>query len=142
MAGYTSAYLEARDKLIFNNETFAALSGVSTFYLSAHTADPAPGGVGDQDNSEVTYTPYARVGVPRSAAGLIISGGLITLASVALFAKGTAGGGVATFIGLGTASSGAGFLIFSAPLDIPWPLGVNAQPQLDDDSFWRHVLGA
>jgi hypothetical protein len=141
MAGYTTAFLEGRDKLIFNNTTFDALTGVTQFYFSFHTADPAPNGVGDQDNSEVAFTPYARPSCPRSSAGILVTGAVKGLVNAAQLAKGTAGAANASWVGMGTAPTGAGFLIWSAPLDAILALAINQQGQIDDDSFWRDVVG-
>lgn len=106
--------------LLFNNTNFAnigdatGLRGSSTagnLYLSLHTADP--GETGDQTTSEVTYTSYARAAVARSGAGFTVTNNSVSPAANVSFPAGTGGSGTATHFGIGTASSGAGVLLYS-----------------------------
>lgn len=84
-------------------------------YLSLHTADP--GEAGDQTTSEISYTGYARVAVARSSSGWTVTGNSAALAAIQAFGQMTAGtGGTATYFGVGTASSGAGVLLFSGAI--------------------------
>jgi hypothetical protein len=105
--------------LIFNNTNFAnvgdatGLRGSSTagsLYFSLHTSDP--GEAGDQTTNETSYTDYARVGVARSGAGFTVTGNSISPAANVDFPL--CGGGTATIthFGIGTASSGAGVLLY------------------------------
>lgn len=135
MAGYTTAFKEALQKLVFQGDAIAALSGVTTLYVSLHTADPGVGGA--QNTNEVAYTGYARVGVPRSAAGFDVNGPVANFLNSVLFALGTGGSSQATFFGIGTGSSGAGYLIGRAPLNKTLNLGTNQQAQIDDTSAMR-----
>jgi len=105
--------------LLFNNTNFAdvgdatGLRGSTTagsLFLSAHTADPAEAGT--QTTSEVTYTSYARVTVARSAGGFTITANSVSPAAVVTFPTGTGGSGTITHFGIGTASSGAGVLLW------------------------------
>lgn len=106
--------------LLFNNTNIAnvgdatGLRGSSTagsLYVSLHTADP--GEAGDQTTSEATYTSYARVAVARSGAGWTVTGNSVSPAANISFPAGTGGSGTVTHFGIGTASSGAGVLLYS-----------------------------
>lgn len=118
----TTAFAQAWLEHLFQNANIAligdatGLRGSTTagsFYLSLHTASPGVGGT--QSTSECTYTSYARVAVTRSAAGWEIAADLtLSNAVTVTFPESTGGADQsATHIGLGTASSGTGFLIAS-----------------------------
>ena len=115
----TNAWENGLQLLTFNNTNFAnvgdatGLRGSSTagsLYLSLHTGDP--GEAGDQTTSETTYTSYARVAVARSGAGFVVTANSISPASNVSFPAGTGGSGTVTHFGIGTASSGAGVLLY------------------------------
>lgn len=124
--------------LLFNNSNAAnigdatGLRGSSTagnLYLSLHTADP--GETGDQTTSEATYTSYARVSVVRSAGGWTISGTAPTQAANAAlvsFPQCTGGSNTITYFGIGTASSGAGILLYSGALSSSLAVSNNITP--------------
>lgn len=107
--------------LIFNNTNIAnigdatGLRGSTTagsLYVSLHTADP--GEAGTQATSEISYTGYARVAVARSGAGFTVTTSSVSPAADVTFGAMTAGtGGTVTHFGVGTASSGAGVLLYS-----------------------------
>lgn len=111
--------------LIFNNTDFANIGDAGglqnsatagSLYLSLHTSDP--GEAGDQTTNEIAYTGYARVAVARSGAGFTVAGNAVTLAANADFPEMTGGaGGTVTHFGVGTASSGAGVLLYSGTTD-------------------------
>lgn len=111
--------------LIFNNTDFATIgdagglqnsAAAGSLYLSLHTSDP--GEAGSQTTNEIAYTGYARVAVARSSAGFTVSGNAVTLTANADFPEMTAGaGGTVTHFGVGTASSGAGVLLYSGTTD-------------------------
>lgn len=124
--------------LLFNNTNIAnvgdatGLRGSTTagsLYVSLHTADP--GEAGDQTTSEATYTGYARVAVARSGAGFTISGNAAQFASNVVFPAGTAGSGTITHFGIGTASSGAGVLLYSGTVTPNLTTGNGYTPQLN-----------
>ena len=126
--------------LVFNNTNFAnvgdatGLRGSSTagsFYLSLHTSDP--GEAGAQNTNEIAYTSYARVAVARAsgAGGFTVSGNSCTLTdALTSFPAGTGGSGTATHFGLGTASSGAGVLLYSGTVTPNIVTGTGITPQL------------
>lgn len=107
-------------KLLFNN-TDASLIGDATglrgsstagsFYVSLHTADPGDGG--DQTTSEATYTSYARVAVARNGSNWSVSANEVTPVAAITFPTCTGGSNTITHFGIGTASSGAGKLLYS-----------------------------
>jgi len=108
-------------KLIFNATAIAniadnaATSPLTSLYLSLHTADP--GEAGDQTTSETAYTGYARVAVTRSGAGWTVTGNSVSPAANVDFGECTASpGGAITHAAVGTASSGAGKLLYSGAL--------------------------
>lgn len=119
----TNAFETALLQLILQNSNIAnigdvtGLRGSSTagsLYISLHTADP--GETGDQTTSETAYTNYARVAVARSGAGWTVSGNNGSNAAAVAFPTGGATGSTITHFGVGTASSGAGVLLFKGAL--------------------------
>lgn len=105
--------------LLFNNTNFAnvgdgtGLRGSSTagsFYVSLHTADP--GEAGDQTTNETSYTSYARVAVARSGSGFTVTGNSVSPAANVDFPSCTGGTSTITHMGIGTALSGAGVLLY------------------------------
>ena len=124
--------------LIFNKTLpsyLGALSstGNASYYLSLHTADPGAGG--SQNTSECAYGSYARVAVLRTAGGWTVSGNQATNTALIQFVKSTSTGADATYMGLGTDSSGAGTLLMSLQLVNPTPTTAGVQPQFDAGSL-------
>ena len=107
-------------KLIFNATAIAnmadnaASSPVTNLYVSLHTADP--GEAGDQTTSEISYTSYARVAVARTCGGWTGTNNSVSPAANIDFPAATGGSGTATHFGIGTASSGAGKLLYSGAI--------------------------
>jgi hypothetical protein len=119
----TNAWETGLLELVFINTNFAnvgdatGLRGSSTagsLYFSLHTADP--GEAGDQTTNEIAYTSYARVAVARSAAGWTVTADAVAVDANVTFPAGTGGSGTATHWGLGTASSGAGVLLYKGTI--------------------------
>ena len=92
----------------------AAASPLANLFVSLHTADPGP--AGDQTTSEAAYTGYARVSVVRTSSGWSIAGQTIQNVGAINFPACTAGSSTVTFFAIGTASSGAGILLYSGAL--------------------------
>lgn len=99
----------------------AILSGVSTIYMSLHSANPGEGG--SQTTSELSYTGYSRATVARAAGssgapGFTVDSLLSTCKNSPStpFLPCTGGSGTAKYVGWGTASSGAGVLLAYAPI--------------------------
>jgi hypothetical protein len=119
----TNAFETALLQHIFQNADIAligdatGLRGSSTagsLYVSLHTADP--GEAGSQTTNETSYTGYARAAVVRSAGGWTVSGANVSNAAIVSFGPCTAGPVTITHFGVGTASSGAGSLLFKGVL--------------------------
>jgi hypothetical protein len=124
--------------LVFNNTNFANVgdatglrgsTAAGSLYLSLHTADP--GEAGDQTTSEAAYTSYARVAVARTSGGFTISANAVSLAANADFPAGTGGSGTATHFGIGTASSGAGVLLYSGTITPNIVMGNGITPRIN-----------
>lgn len=108
--------------LLFKNLAWANVGDASglqpsatagSFFIALHSADPAE--TGDQSTSEVAYTGYARVGITRGA-GFTVAGDQVSNTSTVQFGECTAGSATATHFSVGTASSGAGTVIYRGTL--------------------------
>lgn len=123
-------------ELIFKNTAFANIgdagglqpSGTAgSLYVSLHTGDPTD--AGDQTSSECNYGDYARVAVARSAAGWTVTTNTAENAGAVTFPQASSGNNTATHFGIGTGSSGAGVLLFSAALDASLAISNGITPQ-------------
>ena len=108
--------------LLFNAVTYAGIgrddaSPTSVFYLSLHTA--SPGTTGDQTVNEVNYTNYSRVPLARTSAVFYVNSNSVFLVSPVYFPQASGGGSLATHWGLGTAPSGAGYMMYSGQIISP-----------------------
>lgn len=107
-------------KLIFNGTPItgiadnAAVSALTNLFFSLHTADPGIGG--NQTTSEAAYTSYARVPVPRTASGFIITGNSCVLAAPIAFPSPTSAGEIESWFAIGTALSGTGKILYRGPI--------------------------
>lgn len=124
-------------QLLFENSNAAnigdatGLRGSSTagsLYFSLHTSDP--GEAGDQTTNEIAYTSYARVAVARSSSGWTVTGNAVAVDANVVFPAGTGGSGTATHWGLGTASSGAGVLLYKGSISPSIVCGSGVTPTL------------
>lgn len=123
-------------QLVFNN-TAAALIGdasglqpsatAGSLYVSLHTGDP--GEAGNQETNEAAYTSYARVAVARSGAGWTVSGNAVTNAALVQFPQCTGGSETETHFAIGTASSGAGKILYKGALSASLAVSSGIQPQ-------------
>jgi hypothetical protein len=121
MSGYKgNTWANNLQKLTFNATAIAniadnaATSPLTNLYLSLHTADPASSG--NQGTNETVYTNYVRLAVARTSGGWTVSTNSSTNAATAAFAQCGATGATITHVGIGTASSGAGILLYAGPL--------------------------
>lgn len=126
-------------KLIFNATAIANLADnaasapLTDLWVSLHTADP--GEAGDQTTSETGYTGYARVAVARTAGGWTISGNSVSPVGNIDFGECTAAPGAAiTHAAVGTASSGAGKVLYKGALNASITMGVGTIPRLTSAS--------
>jgi len=109
--------------LLLNNTNIANLGDATgvrgsttagSVYVSGHTADPGEGG--SQTTNEGAYTGYARVAVARSAGGWTVSGNQASNTAAIPFGQCTAGTETWTHWAVGTASSGAGKILYKGPM--------------------------
>lgn len=91
----------------------AAIAPLTNVYVALHTADPSE--AGSQTTSEATYTGYARVAVARTSGGWVITANVANPASTITFPACTAGTNTITHFSIGTASTGAGKVLWSGP---------------------------
>jgi hypothetical protein len=117
--------------LVFTNADFANIGDAGglqnsatagSLYVSLHTGDPGEGG--SQTTSESAYTNYARVAVARSGAGWTVSGSNVSNAAAVDFPACGVTGSTITHFGIGTASSGAGVLLFSGTCSLVVSSGI------------------
>ena len=121
-------------KLIFNATAIAnmadnaAASPLTNLYVALHTADP--GEAGSQTTSEIAYTSYARVAVARTTGGWTVTGNSVSPAADITFPAGTGGSGTATHWSVGTASSGAGKILYKGAISPTIVCGNGITPRL------------
>lgn len=127
--------------LLFKNTDFTGVGdagglrgsvAAGSLFISLHTADPGEGG--DQTTSEVTYTGYARVGVARGA-GWTVAGNAVENAAAITFGLCTAGSNTITHFGVGTASSGAGKLLYKGALTASLAVSAGITPEFSGGSL-------
>jgi hypothetical protein len=120
--------------LIFNATAWADIaendssSPAANLYLSLHTADP---GVGNsQLTNEAAYTNYVRIAVARTTGGWDApSAGATANAALAQFAQCGVTGATLTHVAIGTASSGAGTVLYAGALSSSLAVANGIQPQ-------------
>jgi hypothetical protein len=121
-------------KLIFNATAIAniadnaATGPLTNLYAALHTADP--GEAGDQTTNEIAYTSYARVAVARTSGGWTVTSNSVSPAATISFPAGTGGSGTATHWSIGTASTGAGKILYSGTVTPNIVCGSGITPQL------------
>ncbi len=121
-------------KLVFNAVGIAnladntATSPLTSLYVSLHTADPTSSG--NQSSSEATYTGYARVAVARSTAGWTVTGNSVSPAATISFPACTGGTNTITNLGIGTAATGTGVLLYSGTVSPNISVASGVTPQL------------
>jgi len=127
--------------LLFNNTNIANVgdatglrgsSSAGNLYVSLHTADP--GEAGDQTTNETSYTSYARVAVARSGAGWTVTGNSVSPASTIAFPACTGGTATITHVGIGTAASGSGVLLYKGALSPNIAVSSGVTPQVTTSS--------
>ena len=120
-------------KLAFNATAIAniadnaASSPLTNLYLALHTADPTS--AGNQTSNEATYTNYARVAVVRSTGGWTVAANVVSNAALVQFPQCGASGNTVTHVSIGTASSGAGKLLYVGALNASLAVANLIQPQ-------------
>jgi len=107
--------------LIFNATAIAniadnaASSPLTDLWLSLHTADPGVGG--SQLTNETAYTNYVRIAIARTGGGWSVAAGAASNVGLAQFAQCGVTGATLTHVGIGTASSGAGKMLYAGELN-------------------------
>lgn len=121
-------------KLIFNATAIANIadnassSPLTNLYASLHTADP--GEAGDQTTNECAYTSYARVAVARTSGGWTVTNNSVSPVANIDFPAATGGSETATHFAVGTASSGAGKLLYSGTISPNISISSGVTPRL------------
>jgi hypothetical protein len=120
-------------KLVFQGTGIAniadntATSPLTNLFVALHTADPGVGGT--QSTNEISYSPYARITVARSAVGWTVTGASVSPAADITFAAYASGtGGTATFASVGVAVSGATKILYSGTLTPNIVVGAGVTP--------------
>jgi hypothetical protein len=113
--------------LVFNATALPGAYG-SNLFVSLHTGDP--GEAGDQTTNEATYTGYARVTVSRDSAGWTVTGNTAVNTAAITFPQCTGGTNTITHWAVGTATSGAGRLLYKGSLTASLAVSNLITPQL------------
>jgi hypothetical protein len=125
-------------KLIFNATTIANLainatsSPLTVLWVSLHTADP--GEAGSQTTNEATYGGYARVSVARTTTGWVVTNNSVSPAAQISFPAATSGTNTITHAAAGTASSGAGKILYSGTVTPNLSVSAGTTPRLTTGS--------
>ena len=123
--------------LYFNNTDHANIgdaaglqnsAAAGNFYVSLHTGDP--GEAGDQTTNEAAYTDYVRIAVARTAGGWTVASNAATNTAAIAFIVASGGSETETHFGIGTASSGAGTLLFKGTLSPNISVSSGVQPNI------------
>ena len=120
-------------KLVFNAAAIAliadntATTPLTNLYLALHTADPTA--AGNQTSNEATYTNYSRVAVVRTTGGWTVAANVVSNAALVQFPQCGASGNTVTHVSIGTASSGAGKLLYVGALNASLAVANLIQPQ-------------
>lgn len=120
--------------LIFNATAIAniadnaATSPLTDLQVSLHTADPGEAGV--QTTNECAYTSYARVAVARTSGGWTVTANSVSPVADISFPAATGGSETATYWAVGTASSGAGKILYSGSISPTISISSGVTPKL------------
>lgn len=134
MAAKTTLFDGQLLSLILNGTTIANIAinatsaPITNIYMSLHTASPGVGG--NQTTNEAAYTSYARQAIVRTSSGFLISGATATLVANVNFPAATGGSETETYIGFGTAVSGAGELLYFGALSPTIAVSSGVTPQV------------
>lgn len=125
-------------KLIFNATAIANIainatsSPLTVLWVSLHTADP--GEAGDQTTSEATYGAYARTSVARTTTGWVVTNNSVSPAATISFPAATSGSNTITHAAVGTASSGAGKILYKGTVTPNLSVSAGTTPRLTTGS--------
>ena len=96
-------------------------------YVALHTGDPGEGG--SQTTSECAYGSYARQAVARDATGWDVVGNTASNDDLIQFPEASSGSETVSHVSIGTASSGAGQILYSGALSASRSVSTGIQPQ-------------
>ncbi|MBK7334129.1 MAG: hypothetical protein IPI87_18145 [Betaproteobacteria bacterium] len=120
--------------LIFNATAWADIaeddttSPLGNLYVSLHTGDPGVGN--NQTTNETAYTNYVRVAVARTTGGWDAPAAAATAnAALIQFAQCGVTGATLTHVAIGTASGGAGTVLYAGALSSSLAVANGIQPQ-------------
>lgn len=119
--------------LIFNGTGIAniadnaASSPLGNLYVSLHTADP--GEAGSQTTNETAYGSYARVAVARNSGGWTVTANAVENTALVQFPQCSSGSSTITHFAVGTATSGAGKVLYKGALSASLAVSSGIQPQ-------------
>lgn len=99
----------------------------ATRYVSLHTATPGAGG--DQTTNEATFGAYARVAVTAATGFSAASAGATANTGLIQFPECTSGSNTVTYVAIGTATSGAGQLLYFGALTSSRDISTGIQAQ-------------
>ena len=122
-------------KLIFNATAWAnmadnaASSPYTNLYVGLYTADPGTGN--SQSTNETSYTNYTRIPVVRTTSGWTVSTNTAVNAALIQFPQCGATGATLTYVAIGTASTGAGNVLYSGALNSSLTVASGIQPQFN-----------
>jgi hypothetical protein len=121
-------------KLIFQAVAIADIaendssSPLTVLEVSLHTANPDE--TGTQSTSETAYTNYARVPVARTDAGWTVSAAVASNAAEIAFAACGTTGATITHIGIGTAHTSTGKLLYYGQMTAPLVVSTGVTPKI------------
>lgn len=110
------------------NKTAIPWDANANLYIAAHTSDP--GEAGNQQTSECAYAGYGRVLVSRDVAGFDASANPAVNVADIVFPLCTGGSETITHLSIGTASSGAGQILYSGAIASTLAVSNNIQPRV------------
>ena len=130
---FDTGLLQAIFTATFSNATVTSLfqnagSPLTSLYVALHSADPTA--TGSQTSNEVSYTSYARVAVARTTGGWTVGTATVSPAATISFPACTGGYATATYWSVGTASSGAGNLLYAGAISPSISITLGVTPQL------------
>lgn len=136
MAGKTDVFENDFLKLLFNGTPIAniadnaASAPITNLYLSLHTADPTDAAPTGQTSNETTYGSYARVAVARTSGGWTVTGNSVSPTANVEFPECTSGTATVTHVGIGTAASGTGKLLYAGSISPSIAIATGVTPRL------------
>lgn len=110
----------------------AASSPLTNLFWGLHTADP--GEAGSQTTSEAAYTSYARVSKARTTAAFTVTANSVAPVGDVDFPAATGGSETETHFHIGTATSGAGKILWSGTVTPNIVVSNGVQPRLTSAS--------